>query len=412
MIMTIAEKVTDNKYPKEDYKTDNEASDRRLEKESLIFVAKTGYQLLRIAFIFLLIIFLIGNSYWIPEGYIAIQTRFGSFVENNDEIVKGPGGPYFALPYPIDKVIKVPTSIQTISINDAFITEMNQKVNKTTVSQNTINSNVTGLLITGDKNLVQGTWEINYRIEYSPEKNKSLVKLESFVKNTGTMDNANRIIKKISEQAIIKVVAGTTVSDFVTGRINLNLISELIQKMADSLHSGITVMNVSASHYGPPSILVNDFQAANQAESEKALQIENAIRYRMTTLSEAAGENWEELLNAIDNYQSSKPSYSECKTDSSMLNKVNEILFSGRIGGIVALQIDSARIDKTRIIEKSRSFESQFKKLLPAYRLDPRIVKNQLFQDVMLEVLSGPLVKVRWLPSGARLYMSDLKNED
>jgi regulator of protease activity HflC (stomatin/prohibitin superfamily) len=381
--------------------------------ELFSFTVKTGFNTLLLLFLILGIVFILSNSYWVPEGTVAVHCRFGAFSGAENKAIKAPGGPYFALPFPADKVIKLTTSIQHVLVDRAFMLEQStdKKPDSIRLKTDFFKPGVHGSLITGDKNLVQGTWVVHYRIDFSPANQESALNVALFVKNIGTIEKANEIIRVLSEQAIIKVVGGTSVADFIAGHIDHDAIKSAIQKRADLLGTGLSIISVTATHYNPPATLENDFQAATQAESEKALQIERAMRYRVTTLSETAGERWEELLTVIGAYESAVES-GDLNTQNNTFKKVEELLLSGQTGGNIASQIDKARTDKTNTIEKSRSAMSRFSELLPAYKCDAHVLKNQLFQDVLLEVWAGPLVKVRWFPAGTRLYLNDLDRDD
>jgi regulator of protease activity HflC (stomatin/prohibitin superfamily) len=88
--------------------------------ESISIALKSGFFILKFLMIILGAAFLLSNIFWVPEGFVAVQTRFGSFVGPSGKMVIKPGGPYFALPYPIDNVIKIPTTIANIKSENTF----------------------------------------------------------------------------------------------------------------------------------------------------------------------------------------------------------------------------------------------------------------------------------------------------
>lgn len=73
--------------------------------------------------IILALIFLFSNIYWVEEGQVAIHTRFGRILEKGNHCTVMPRGPYFALPYPIDRIIRIPTGIGKVAVDKAFWVE-------------------------------------------------------------------------------------------------------------------------------------------------------------------------------------------------------------------------------------------------------------------------------------------------
>ncbi|MBN1600831.1 MAG: hypothetical protein JW915_04435 [Chitinispirillaceae bacterium] len=372
-----------------------------------LFVIRAGFRILTVLFFVLGFLFLFSNTYRVSEGMVAIHSRLGK-LSGIESSVKAPGGPYWAFPFPADKIVKLPTAIQKVMINRAFLFEdSSANLEKAKLRAASFQPGVHGSLITGDKNIVQGTWIVHYRIDFSSDNFQSRTNVIHFIKKIGTIQKSAEIVKVFSEQAIIRAVGAIAVSDFISGKIDHDAVKTRIQQKIDTLELGVRIVSLSASRYGPPAVLESDFQAATQAESEKALQIEKAIRYRTTTLNEVAGEQWENLLNEITMYEQAITSNNP-EQQKSTHQTIENILSSSTIGGYVATQLERARTEKTKTIEKARSSVSRFTELYDAYHRDPHILKNQLFQDVLEEVFSGPFVKVYWLPPGQQIYLGAL----
>ncbi|MBD3346872.1 MAG: hypothetical protein GF401_17595 [Chitinivibrionales bacterium] len=374
---------------------------------------KTGFNILKILIVVLGIAFVLSNVSWVPEGFVAVHTRSGKIPENGNPVLH-PGGPYFAFPQPIDNIIQIPTTIQSCIINKAFWIE-NESTNPDSFENDNravsefLRPGEDGFLITADKNVVQGIWIVYYQVDSSPRNIPQEKRILSFLKNMGTLENAGSIIRTIAQEAILSVVAQTTVSDFVAGKIDNDAITERIQKKLNNLQAGIRVTNVSSSRYSVPRTLVKDFQAVNESESEKALNIEKAIRYRVSTLSEIAGEDWEVVLEEVTEFEQAAESGNQ-ELEKRAYSSVEELMLSGAIGGTVAQQLDEARTWKTATIEESRASAERFNKLLPSYRKNPEIMKNQLFTDVLKQIWSSRTVSSLYVPSSKQLYLN-LEND-
>ncbi len=378
--------------------------------EWLAAALKTGFLILKVCMIILGIAFLFSNIYWVPEGYIAVHTRFGNILDEHSKPVRIPGGPYFALPFPVDNIIRIPTTIQNCAVNKAFWIENLEGTTDATQNDNRYHSESfrpgeEGSLITADKNLVQGVWNIHFKIDYTLSQGLFSQQVIDFIKNTGSMDNAMHILSTVSQEAVVSTVAQTTVSDFVLGNINNSAIAKQINKKLELLHSGLKVTDVSSARYAVPKKLTKDFQAVTQAESEKALEIEKAVRYRVSTLNELAGEEWEELLQAIHSYELAEESNND-NARQEKFNAAKRLLLSNRVGGLVTERINKARIEKTQIIEQARAAAERFNKLLPSYRKNPVIMRNQLLQDILKEIWASRTVTTYTFPSNQHIYLN------
>lgn len=380
-------------------------------KSIFLSVINTAFKITKILFFIIVPVVFLSNSYWVPEGTIAVHSRLGAISKQNNKAIRFPGGPYFAFPYPIDFIQKFPTKIRSVNINKSFFLEKDSlpKTNQNLTNASAFIPGIHGSLITGDKNIVQGKWTIHYRLNVSSSTTNSLYNVKNFVKNIGTIELTDDLIKKLAEKSIIELVAEMAVTDFVAGNFDSKKLQNSIQSQIDLLHSGIAVVNITSSYYGPPRVLEKDFQAATQAENEKGLNIEKAMRYRLTILNEIAGKEWKKILETIEIYENGIKSINSNIVNSTF-DKIEKLLSSSGTGGYVASEIDKARTEKTITIEKARSSVLRFQKLYTSYKQNPDICKNQLFQETMLEVLSGPLVKVKYFPANTKFYLNDIED--
>lgn len=381
---------------------------------SLSIALHKGFSILRLVTALLGLAFLFSNIYWVPEGSIAVHSRFGTLVgEKSGKPVRTPGGPYFAFPFPIDKIVRYPTSMQQVDLTRAFWLQGDETGARGSAALRgeSFRPGVHGSLITGDKNLVQGTWTVRYQIDYSSRSKSQSRNVIAFARNLGSLQRAEEIIQILAQEAILAEVARTTVADFVAGRVNHEAIRIALQDKMTFLESGVRITGVSASRYHPPDGLADDFQAVTQAESEKGLEIEKAVRYRISTLSEVAGDQWEYLLQLLNEHQltSEQP---ESHAQDAAFARVESLMVSGVLGGEVAQLVDNARTDKTGTIQRARARASRFTQLLPSYRRDPRVLKEQLRQDVLTELYSDPTSRVLLSPSSARLLLNTQTNQN
>jgi regulator of protease activity HflC (stomatin/prohibitin superfamily) len=373
--------------------------------DSLSRALNVGFRVLRILMVVLAVVFCFSNIYWVPEGFVAVQTRFGRIVGKQDAAAHPPGGPYLALPYPIDTIVRIPTGIQKIDVFKAFWSETDQfnlTIDDRPESE-ALRPGVHGSLLTADKNIVQGVWAVHYKLD-TEGGTRSVAAVTDFVRRVGSMERAAEIIRRVAQSAIVRVVSQTEVADFVAGNIDNQAIKRMIASRLDKLSTGLTITGVTASQYAVPKILMTDFQSVNQAESQKALSIEKAGRQRVSTLSELAGSGWQELLAAIEDHEKALQQ-SDPAAEEAAFSAAKEILLAGDVGGAVKQMLDEARSEKTAAIQLARASSARFNELLPSYKQNPEVLQSQLVQDTVREIWSDISTDALYVPPGQKLVL-------
>jgi hypothetical protein len=224
------------------------------------------------------------------------------------------------------------------------------------------------------------------------------------------MEQAGKIIRRLAQSAIVRVVARTGVAEFVAGQIDHQTIKRMINYRLAQLETGLTVTGVSASQYAVPKVLMADFQAVNQAESQKALAIEKASRKRLSTLNELAGSGWQELLKAIEAHEKALQE-NDPQAEQAAFDRAGALFLQADIGGAVKQTLDDAKSDKTATIQRARSAAARFNELLPSYKKNAEILRTQLVQDTVRRIWSDISVDALYVPPGQRLFL-DLGRPD
>lgn len=374
--------------------------------DSLSKALKAGFLVLKVLMLVLAVVFLFSNIFWVPEGTVAVQCRFGRIVGRDNASVRPPGGPYLAFPYPMDRIVQIPTTIQKVALFRAFWSETDSF--EPTVDDRAetegLRPGVQGSLLTADKNIVQGTWVVHYKVDFDTGRPEDGIAVRHFATHVGSVNRAEEIIRRVAQAAIIRVVSKTEVADFVAGRIDTGEIKGLIEADLMQLETGLKVTSVSTSRYAAPKILVPDFQAVSQAESQKALEIEKASRHRISTLNELAGSGWQELLEAVDAYEEALRQ-ADGAAEESAFEAAKRILVESGTGGRIQQLLDEARGEKTETVQRTRASVARFTELLPAYERNPAVLRSQLVQDAVEAVWSDVSVESLCVPRGQRLFL-------
>lgn len=324
-----------------------------------------GSILLRLLLTVLTIAFLFSNIFWVEEGTIAIRSRWGRLQESGGRFLP-PGGPYFALPAPIDRVIRISTTLQNVAIDDAFYATQGRS----------LVPGIDGSLLTGDKNLVQGQWVADFQID--------IAQVHQYLLTVGQLDQAALLIHRAMEQAIVKTVAGMNVDDYIQGHIDSDAIRTAAQGTLDALACGLRLVHVAPKTYSVHPLLHSYFALVNQAQSEKASDIEEARRYREATLSETAGPEYADLLATLDTLGPDTPPTPAAPRPT----LADSPEFLGQ-SGVFAEIINDAHTYRTRTTEQARAAAARFQLLLTQHRLHPAILNNRLRQDAIQQIFSG-----------------------
>ena len=385
-----------------------EAAGTSPDRQSARRALTTGFHILRAAMILLALYFLLHNVYWVGDGFFALQTRLGAVVDIGGKPVRLPGGPRFALPRPLDRVYTIPTSVRTVVLDKAFHVE--QRTDSTTTRREYAPKAFVpardGSLITADKNIVQGVWTVHYRVgdpgQALTSRDRAVL---AYFHRVGSIEAAEEIVSRLAHAAIVDEIGRTIVADFVAGRIDDNRIRRGLNRSLRRIRCGIHVTSVSSTKYLVPRTLEADFQSVNTAQSEKALEIEKAMRNRVSTLSEMAGSDWEEVLALIVDFEKHSGHTSAHAFDSAF-TRFEALLASGGLGGFAAQLCEEARMKKTATIEEARSASARFDTLLSSYKRQPGVFTNRLLDEALAGIWQSKGVERIVVPPNTTFFLT------
>ena len=146
------------------------------------------------------------------------------------------------------------------------------------------------LMLTGDLNLADVEWVVQYRIE---DPYKYLFKVREPV---GTM-------RDISEAIMRQIVGDRTVNEVLTvGRAEIsNIVQIEIQKLCTEYLLGIKIEQVILQDVNPPDPVKDAFNAVNQAQQEKETMINQARSEYNKIIPRASGQA-EETIQKAEGY--------------------------------------------------------------------------------------------------------------
>jgi membrane protease subunit HflK len=368
-------------------------------QKSLADALRVSFGILKIAMLVLLVLYLFSNTFNVKSQEKAVRLRFGKLVGD----VLEQGGPYFALPYPIEEVVKIPTTPRAMSIRREFWYELTAADAGRNIDeiaegkQGPLNPERDGYLVTGDANIVHTQWALTYHVD-DPIK---------YLASVGDAAVADQIVRRAAEEGVVKFVAGLTADEVYKGSGSMSQARALMQQGLDGMQTGLVIdpESISMSSHSVPLPTRSAFQAVLNAESQKGQQVEAAQQERARILGEAAGEAHDKLLTLIEKIEiASEASVVPDELDglnSQLRQAMADLTIDGLpVGGQVAESINSAATYRTSIVEQVKGDAEMFDQLLKDYRLNPQIVRNRLWQEARQRILGSEEIETFYVGDG------------
>jgi modulator of FtsH protease HflK len=180
----------------------------------------------------------------------------------------------FILPFGIEEMKKIPVQRQ---LKQEFGFRTSQAGTSTQYSKQNFGDE--SLMLTGDLNLANVEWVVQYRIVNSYNY---LFKVR----------DAEKALRDMAESAMRKVVGDRTVNEVLTvGRQEVATSMEvLLQRMCDEYENGIRIDQVVLQDVNPPEPVKPSFNAVNQAQQERETLINQAESEYNRIIPRARGE--------------------------------------------------------------------------------------------------------------------------
>ena len=275
--------------------------------------------------IVVLLIIGIGYSsfYTVQPDEEAVVIRLGRYLKTTDP------GLHFKLPLNIDEVLKIETK-RVLQEEFGFRTK-NTRMRRTSYSEGNFDDE--SLMLTGDLNVADVEWVVQYRIS---DPFKYIFQTSAPVQN----------VRDVSESIMRRVVGDRSVSEVLTvGKVEIEIKAQvLMQDVLDKYDLGIRIISVKLQDVNPPQVVKNSFNEVNEAKQEQ----EKAI-------NEAEG------------------SY-------------NKIIPEAR--GKAEKAVSQAQGYAIASINRAKGNVAKFNKILVEYRKAPSITKKRIYLETMEELFS------------------------
>jgi membrane protease subunit HflK len=219
------------------------------------------------------------SIFQISTEEVGVITRFGKYVRQVEP------GLNLKIPF-VEDVYKVPVERQQ-KLEFGFRTT---KAGIDTQYSESSSSKDESLMLTGDLNLAEVQWVVQYRID---DAYKNLFKVR----------NPQSTLRIISEAAMRQIVGDRTVNEVLTvGRTEIaNELEKLIQQICREYSMGIKIEQVVLQDVNPPEPVKAAFNAVNEAQQEKETLINEAKSEYNKVIPKARGQA-EETIQQAEGY--------------------------------------------------------------------------------------------------------------
>jgi membrane protease subunit HflK len=229
---------------------------------------RTAINLLFVLVAILAVIYFLSGIYSIENNEVGVLQRFGRIIDANVQ-----PGIHYALPWPVDKVSKVPfPKVERIHLKD-FSRNFTFGVDGLSFTS------LTGLgtyVVTGDNNLVNIECILQYEVR---DPVSYLFNLgESVDKSEGS---ARRFLTEMACSTILHALAEMRVDDALTTKKDriIQYVKQKLQQRLNELETGLAVTFVEIRELGPPAVVKEYFEDVVRAKVDKDTAIKNAETY-------------------------------------------------------------------------------------------------------------------------------------
>lgn len=281
-------------------------------------------------------VWLLSGIYIVNPDEQGVILRFGKYNRTVEP------GPHYALPYPIEsRFTPRVTQVQRVEVGFRSIMQgstFQQGANRAVPEE--------ASMLTGDENIVNVQFSVQYRIKNPVEYLFNVSKPEA-------------VVKSAAEAAMREVIGNSLIDSALTdGKLQIQTeATQLLQEILDRYKIGVQVLAVQLQNVHPPQEVSDAFKDVASAREDKSRIVNEAEAYR------------------------------------------NELLPKAR-GAAAAVENEAEAYKETRI-RGAEGESARFLALLAEYEQARDITKKRMYLEAMEEILSRPGMEKLILPREA-----------
>ncbi len=238
----------------------------------------------------LFVVYLLSATMIVQPGEVALVLRFGRLVGvTREEQIRQPGL-LFAMPFPIDRVIRVAIKEE----GEVLVQNLWKSLNDTGPVADAIDPLKEGYCLTGDQNIVQARLVAKYRID-DP------------IAFALSIENPKGLVHDAVMAAATQNIAGWRVNDVLRLRDDLtqknlaSLVQQAAQSRLDGTGCGLILSALEFKEIHPPRHLRAEFEKAQSARVEKDTMRREAEGFAASKIPQAEAERNRLVKEAMAN---------------------------------------------------------------------------------------------------------------
>ena len=269
--------------------------------ELLSRALKTIFVILAAVIILILLWFLTCGGSFIVDSTKeeVIVLRFGKFVEGS--VYKS--GWHWFLPYPVNKVVRIPIIKQEVVSRSFMASNVNKLYNPNDASQDmvagdSLTPGKDGYTLLGDNSIMHSDWKMTYRVTDSRQYFLNCMSRETAVGGTDGPDSetvnlktSSIMLKNLLDDAVITVSAGLDVQKTYFDKASYeSLVRRQLEKNIEKANLGVTLESLNMLLVAPPIKSFDAFQMLVLSSAEREAVLEQARKFAVEQQNQALAD--------------------------------------------------------------------------------------------------------------------------
>ncbi|MEC8381240.1 MAG: protease modulator HflK [Myxococcota bacterium] len=233
--------------------------------------------------------YLSSNICMIQPDEVAVVLRYGQLQGRGSPQALHPPGLLWALPKPIDTVIRIPkTRIFELDIRGLHTTALQNSGKPVSfLARGGLDPEKVGYALTGDGNILH----LQFILRYD---------LQAPIQYVFDFDDPETLMRNVLMGALIDEIGSRSVDDVLSKERSALIADALAQSQLelDQLGLGVRLVSLEMVDLAPPYAVKEDFEAVQSAEIEAQTAIQKAKEYKATQLPLARTQRAEAISEA------------------------------------------------------------------------------------------------------------------
>ncbi|UCC29733.1 MAG: hypothetical protein JSU86_16200 [Phycisphaerales bacterium] len=363
--------------------------------QSLADALRASFSVLKGIMLVLLVLYLFSNVRSIESHEEALILRLGGL----RRVVERPGL-VWALPYPIDEIVPLPTKKSNDLLIDSHTFHRSENEIGKPLSfisrgyDQGLNPSLDGALLTADTGLAHVQWKVTYKIN---DVSSYITQIRG-----GSVEAADRLIRVLVETVAVQLASELTAEQIIRTRIDYvqSQMKRRINERLATLNSGVDVTLVEMYEPTPPLQVRNVFDATQRAENRQEQRIRAAEKERTKILSEAAGASHQRLIRLFEQLDRGG---TEEKSVDKLREELDQLLVE-EVEGEAGTRIKEASAYRATVVSQMESDVGLYRTLLPEYTRNPTVLIGRLWEETKQQIFESPGVTKFLRPPGLREF--------